>query len=70
MLTAKRFPNPERGKRSQKIAEISANFGISKGHAKDLLSEARKVVEFLPARADEVILKPLPTDAKVILNLG
>jgi hypothetical protein len=58
MLTAKRYPDPEkggRGKVSDKLAEIFASFGVSKGHAKDLLSEARKVVAFLPKRADEVI---------------
>jgi hypothetical protein len=58
MLYAKRYPEREkggRGKRSDKLAGISASFGISVSRAKELLSNARKVDAFLPKIADEVI---------------
>jgi hypothetical protein len=45
MLTAKRYPEPEkggRGNRSDKLREISKSFDIKPGYATQLLSQARK----------------------------
>jgi exonuclease I len=65
MALAIMYPEAKRGSKSEKLSDFSDNLGVSKGHAKDLISDARAVLAYSRELADAVRDGTIKLDAAV-----
>jgi hypothetical protein len=66
MAFAIMHPGAKRGSKSEKLSDFSDNLGVSKGHAKNLISDARAVLAYSRELADAVRDGTIKLDAAIV----